>query len=109
MQVLLLHLWKSCVEWGLASALPNSAYLQSLGENDPPADWEGDLLSIIPVSSVKSCPKEFSSQRDGRGLLEETVRVSDFSVSMNEDSRESKCPQFLRFSSLPSFLLQEPE
>ena len=70
------------MEERLASAVPNSAFLQSLCENDHRADWEDAErdLPIIPVSSVKSGQKEFSPQCDGRGLLEEIVRVSDSSV-----------------------------
>lgn len=40
---------------------------------------EGDL-SVFSVSSVESCPEKFSLLRDGRGLLEEIVRVSDSSL-----------------------------
>lgn len=54
MQVLLLHLQKSCAEGGLASTAPRSGFLQPVGENHRCAAWEGagGDLSVIPVSST---------------------------------------------------------
>lgn len=89
----------------------NSAFLQSSGQKDHRAKWgeaEGDW-SVFSVSSVKSCPENFSLWCDGRGLLEEIVRVSDSSLRMNEGSGEAKYPPLLRFSPFPFFLLEKPD
>lgn len=43
------------------------------------------------------------------GIAREMVRFSDSRLGMNEGSGEGKCPQLLRFSPFPFFLLEKPD